>query len=182
MNGETLKTAIAGNTKRRLAWSTHLFSSLAPQVVHIVKSCISSLRKPDHRQRNSMSSRTPTTISVGSPFQCMVVVFGQNFARSLALPRLRQFAFLPTFSLSYIQSHTLSRTHASKHAHTVSESESTCCLLLLTIFSLLLVVHVLIVAVGTHHYEEGNYKHESVEFRYEVPVPVQPYATNEEKH
>jgi len=38
------------------------------------------------------------------------------------------------------------------------------CLLLLTPFSLLLVVHVLIVAVGTHHYEEGNYKHESVDF------------------
>ena len=53
--------------------------------------------------------------------------------------------------------------------------------LLLTLFSLLFVVHVLIVTVGTHHYEEGNYKHVSVGSRYEVAVPIQPYAAHKEK-
>ena len=35
-----------------------------------------------------------------------------------------------------------------------------------------LVVCVLIVAIGTHHDEEGNHKHFSIEWRHQVSIPV----------
>jgi hypothetical protein len=42
-----------------------------------------------------------------------------------------------------------------------------------------LVVCVLIVAIGTHHDEESNHKHRSIESRHQVSIPVQAYASDE---
>ena len=46
---------------------------------------------------------------------------------------------------------------------------------------LALVVSILVVSVGAHHDEEGDYQNASVEVRYEVTVPVQAYASDEEE-
>jgi hypothetical protein len=37
----------------------------------------------------------------------------------------------------------------------------------------------MIVAIGTHHDEEGNHKHFSIEWRNQVSIPVQTYASDE---
>jgi hypothetical protein len=39
----------------------------------------------------------------------------------------------------------------------------------------------LIVAIGTHHDEEGNHKHISIEWRHQVSIPVQAYASDEKE-
>jgi hypothetical protein len=44
-----------------------------------------------------------------------------------------------------------------------------------------LVVCVLIVAIGTHRDEEGNHKHISIEWRHQVSIPVQAYASDEKE-
>jgi len=43
------------------------------------------------------------------------------------------------------------------------------------------VVSILVISVRAYHYEEGNYEHVSIEVRYEVTIPVQAYASDEEE-